>query len=122
MYALIVLWDLSAGTRMRIDELRTYIREESLAKFSALPEMRQKVWISNQETGRWGAFYLFETRAAAEAQARTVTKPELMTGVVPTVEIFEMEAAVEGVHEGKDLLASGLVWSNLPAGNHDSTG
>jgi hypothetical protein len=121
MFALIVLWDLSGGTKTSIDELRTYIRDESLARFSVLRDMRLKVWISNEATGRWGAFYLFDTRAAAEAQASTVTRPEQMTGVTPTVEIFEMEAAVEGIHTGADLLASGLVWRSPPAGNHHST-
>lgn len=110
MFAVIVLWDLSTGSKMSIDELRDYIRNESLEKFRAKQSLRQKVWVSNAETGRWGAFYLFETREAAEEQARAVTKPEAMTGIKPTVELFEVEAAVEGQHQGTDILASGLVW------------
>ena len=111
MFALTVLWDLSTGTRAGIDQLRTYIRDESLDKFRARKDLVQKVWISNSETNRWGAFYLFETREAAEEQARTVTKPEIMTGIKPTVELFEVEAAVEGLHSGANIFTSGLVWT-----------
>ena len=81
-----------------------------MARFRKKEGLRQKVWVSNAATGRWGAMYLFETREAAEAQARTVTKPEEMTGVKPTVELFEVEAVVEGQHSGTDLLGAGLVW------------
>ena len=110
MWALLVLWDLSSGSKMSVDELRSYIRDESLAKFREREGLRLKVWISNRETGRWGAMYLFESREAAEAQAGTVTRPELMTGVRPTVELFEVEAAAEGRHAGTDLLTTGLVF------------
>jgi hypothetical protein len=117
MYALLVLWDLSQGSKMSIEELRHYIRDESMAKFRAKDALRQKVWVSNAETGRWGAMYLFETREAAEAQARTLTKPEEMTGVKPTIELFEVEAVVEGQHSGTDLLAAGLVWGEQAGRN-----
>lgn len=110
MWALLVLWDLSQGSKLSIDELRAYIRDESIAKFRDREGLRLKVWVSNGEQGRWGAMYLFESREAAEAQAATVTKPELMTGIRPTVELFDVEAAVEGRHRGSDLLASGLVF------------
>jgi hypothetical protein len=115
MHALLVLWDFSNGTKMGIDELRTYIRDESMARFRQKEGLRQKVWISNGGTLRWGAMYLFETCAQAEAQAATVTRVEEMTGVKPTHEIFAVEAVVEGQHSGVDLLTSGRVWQELAA-------
>ncbi len=111
MWALLVLWDLSHGSRMSVDELRGYIRDESIAKFREYQGLRLKVWISNAATGQWGALYLFESREAAEAQAAVTTKPELMTGVRPTVQLFDVEAAVEGRHAGSDLLSAGLVFA-----------
>lgn len=111
MWALLVLWDLSGGSRMSIDELRDYIRDESVARFRGLPDLRLKVWISNAATGQWGALYLFESREAAEAQAAVTTKPELMTGIRPVVRLFDVEAAVEGRHHGTDLLSAGLVFA-----------
>jgi len=67
MRAVLVLWDLSSGSKVSFEELRQYLRDESIAMFGQLAGLRQKTWISNPETGRWGALYLFDEREQADA-------------------------------------------------------
>jgi hypothetical protein len=72
--------------------------------------LRQKTWISNPGTGKWGALYLFETREQAEAVIEHLPQSRVveLTGNLPTWELFDVEAVVEGEHSGSDLLAMGL--------------
>ena len=116
MHALLILWDLSAGSKVNADELRTYIREESMARFRQVEGLRQKTWISNAETGAWGALYLFETKAQADEVVAHVMEGRVvqLTGLRPEVRRFEVEAVVEGRHSGLDLLASGLALEDVP--------
>lgn len=117
MHALLILWDLSAGSKMNVNELRRYIRDESMARFRQVEGLRQKAWISNAEAGRWGAFYLFETSEQADEVVAHVMEGRVvqLTGLRPTVERFDVEAVVEGRHGGTDLLNSGLAWELAPA-------
>jgi len=116
MHAVLVLWDLSAGSRASIERLRDYIRTESIARFSAMEGLRQKTWISNPETQQWGAVYLFETHEQAGALASHISAGRVveLTGLVPAVQQFDVEAVVEGRHSGADLLAAGLA-RTMPA-------
>lgn len=109
VYAVLVLWDLSTGSKMSITELRTYIREESMARFREMPGLRQKTWISDDASKRWGALYIFETRAQADDLVGHIATGRVarMTGLQPAVQQFEVEAVVEGQHSGVDLLTSG---------------
>ena len=110
MHGLLVLWDLSKGSKASFGELREYLRAESMPRFRTMAGLRQKTWISNPDTGKWGALYLFETREQAQAvidhlpQSRVVE----LTGMLPTWELFDVECVVEGEHSGIDLLAAGL--------------
>jgi hypothetical protein len=117
MYALLVLWDLSAGSKASIEELRTYIREESMARFRQVEGLRQKTWISNDETGEWGALYVFETKEQADEIVAHVMEGRVvqLTGLRPIVRRFRVEAVIEGRHSGVDLLTSGLALERAPA-------
>lgn len=110
MHALLVLWDLSQGSNATFEELRTYLQEQSIARFEQMAGLRQKTWISSTESGRWGALYLFEQREQAQAVIDHLAESPVVakTGVRPTHELFEVEAVVEGKHSGVDLLTAGL--------------
>jgi hypothetical protein len=110
MHAVIVNWDLSHGSRASFEELRVYLRERSIARFEQMPGLRQKTWISNPETGQWGAVYLFETPKHVQTLIDGLSGSPVieMTGITPTFQVFEVEAVVEGQHTGTDLLTAGL--------------
>ncbi len=113
MRALIVLWDLSAGSKATFAELRRYLREESIPRFRQLEGLRQKTWISNPATGLWGAMYLFDTREQADELVAHISGGRVveLTGLQPAVQEFDVEAVVEGRHAGTDLLGAGLAWA-----------
>ena len=115
MRAVVVLWDLSSGSKVTFEELRQYLREVSIPHFRELPGLRQKTWISNPETGGWGAMYLFETREQADDLVAHISGGRVveLTGLQPTVQAFDVEAVVEGRHAGADLLKAGLVYDNV---------
>lgn len=117
VHALLILWDLSGGSKIGLDGLRRYIREESIERFRQVEGLRQKAWISNPETMHWGAFYLFETRAQADAVVAHVGEGRVvqLTGLQPTVERFDVEAVVEGRHTGTDLFKAGLALERAAA-------
>ncbi|HEY5476092.1 MAG TPA: YdhR family protein [Tepidiformaceae bacterium] len=110
MHALVVIWDLSAGSKISMEGLREYIRDESMTRFRQVEGLRQKTWISNPETGRWGAVYLFEKREQADDVVAHVNEGRVvqLTGLTPSIERFDVEAVIEGKHSGIDLLTSGL--------------
>lgn len=111
MRAVLVLWDLSSGSKASFEELREYLRSESIARFSSMEGLRQKTWVSNPETGRWGAMYLFDTREQADELVAHIATGKVvqLTGLAPaTVEQFDVEAVTEGKHAGSDLLSVGL--------------
>ena len=108
---MLVLWDLSSGSKATFAQLRDYLRTESIARFSKMPGLRLKTWISNEDTGRWGALYLFETHAQADDLVSHIrrARPTELTGLEPaTIEQFDLEAVTEGVHAGAELLSAGL--------------
>ena len=65
MVVRIVLWSLN-DSKTTIDELRRYLRDESVDEFAEVEGLRFKAWISDSAGERWGAFYLFESLEAAE--------------------------------------------------------
>jgi hypothetical protein len=117
MHALLVLWDLSSGSGASLEELRDYLWERSMPRFRQMEGLRQKTWISNPDTGKWGALYLFERRDQAEEVISHLDESPVvaMTGKKPTWQIFDVETIVEGQHEGTDLLSTGLVWASRQA-------
>ena len=65
MIARLVLWSL-ADSKTTIEELRRYLRDESVDAFADVPGLRFKAWVSDEATERWGAIYFWESAAAAE--------------------------------------------------------
>lgn len=110
MYGLLVFWNLSQGSKASFEQLRDYLREESMPRFRQMEGLRLKTWISNPESGRWGALYLFEERAQAQQVIDHLPASRVvqLTGLQAAWELFDVEAVVEGQHSGGDLLMAGL--------------
>ena len=108
--ALLVLWDLAEGSQATFEDLRVYLRERSIPRFEQLDGLRQKTWISDPATGAWGALYLFDESAQAQAVVDHLGESPVvaLTGRHPSWRMFDVEAVVEGRHAGVDLLAAGL--------------
>jgi hypothetical protein len=106
-----VLWNL-ADSKTTIDELRRYLRDESVDAFAEVPGLRFKAWISDEATERWGAVYLWESRAAAErAAASAVSRARELIGKDPDIgEEFDVEATIEGRFAEEQLSRRGLAF------------
>jgi len=104
----IVLWSL-ADSKTTIEELRRYLRDESVDAFAEVEGLRFKAWISDPAGERWGAFYLFESLEAAEqplpgnARALIGKEPDL-------AELFDLEATIEGRFADTELSRLGLAF------------
>jgi hypothetical protein len=106
--AKLVLWDLT-GSNATIEQLRDYIRDESVDAFGAVEGLRFKAWISNPETNRWGAFYVWDSREAADAPLPT--RAGAIIGKDPEIaQFFDLEATVEGRSAVPDLARLGLAF------------
>ena len=103
-----VLWNL-ADSQTTIAELRRYLRDESVDAFEDVPGLRFKAWISDAAGERWGAFYLFESREAAD-QELPIGARELIGKQPDVVEEFDLEATVEGRFEYEQLSRLGLAF------------
>jgi Putative mono-oxygenase ydhR len=88
----LVLWNL-ADSLTTIEELRAYLRDESVAAFEQVPGLLFKAWIADEATERWGAIYVWESREAAEAPV--ASRARELIGKDPEVgETFDVEATV----------------------------
>src|SRR5690606_8395035 len=114
LYAVQVMWDLGVNaehSRASYEDLREYLRTKSIALFEGMEGVRQKVWVSNPETGRWRAMYLLDSKERQQAvlELAKTSAVTTQTGLQPaSVETFEVEAVAEGVHTGIDLRTAGL--------------
>ena len=108
MVVRIVLWSL-ADSKTTIEELRRYLRDESVDAFAEVEGLRFKAWISDALGERWGAFYLFESREAADQQLPGRVR-ELIGKEPDLVEEFDLEATVEGRFEEDELSRLGLAF------------
>ena len=89
-----VLWNL-ADSLTTIDELRDYLRDESVAAFERVPGLLLEAWIADEATDRWGAIYVWESRDAAEQDLRSLGTARELIGKDPDIgEIFDVEATV----------------------------
>jgi hypothetical protein len=104
----IVLWNL-AESDVTIEELRRYLREESVDAFAEVPGLRFKAWISDEAGERWGAVYLWESAEAAETQTPRRAR-ELIGRDADLVETFDVEATVEGRFLVEQLSRRGLAF------------
>ena len=108
MVVRIVLWNL-ADSMTTIEELRRYLRDESVDEFAEVEGLRFKAWISDALGERWGAFYLFESREAADGQMPGRVR-ELIGKPPELVEEFDLEATVEGRYVDEELSRLGLAF------------
>jgi|SRR4051794_33427457 hypothetical protein len=92
-----VLWSLS-DSLTSVEELRAYVRDESVDAFEHVPGLLFKAWIADETTERWGAVYVFESREAAEQPLPSRAR-ELIGKDPEVAEVFDVEATVSVAHE-----------------------
>jgi len=104
----LVLWNL-ADSKTTIEELRRYLRDESVDAFEDVPGLRFKAWISDQASERWGAVYLWESREDAEQELPSRARE--LIGKEPDIgEEFDVEATIEGQFLVQALSRRGLAF------------
>src|ERR671938_1185145 len=103
-----VLWNL-ADAKTNIQELRRYLRDESVTAFEQVPGLRFKAWVSDETTERWGAVYVWESAEAARQELPSRAREVI--GKDPEIaEEFDVEATVEGAFELEELSRRGLAF------------
>ena len=108
MLVRLVLWNL-ADSKTTIEELRRYLRDESVDAFEDVPGLRFKAWISDESTERWGAVYLWESRE--DAQQELPSRARELIGKEPDIgEEFDVEATIEGQYLVAALSRRGLAY------------
>jgi hypothetical protein len=104
----LVIWNL-ADSMTSIEELRRYLRDESVDAFEDVPGLRFKAWFSDEVTERWGAVYLWESREAADQELPSRARE--LIGKEPDIgEEFDVEATVEGRFAVEELSRRGLAF------------
>jgi hypothetical protein len=104
----IVLWNL-ADSKTTIEELRRYLRDESVDAFEDVPGLRFKAWISDEAGERWGGVYVWESAEAAEQPLPSRARERI--GKAPEIwEEFEVEATIEGRFAVDELSRRGLAF------------
>lgn len=103
-----VMWDLD-GSGTTIEQLRDYLRDESVDAFAGVRGLRFKAWISDAATNRWGAVYVWEDAEAA--RQKLPSRARELIGKDPDVaEVFEVEATTEGEFAIAALARRGLAF------------
>jgi len=92
MLVRLVLWSL-ADSDVTIEDLRAYLRDESVDQFSEVPGLLFKAWVSDQASERWGAIYVWESVAASEQEVPSRAR-ELIGKDPDLIELFDLEATV----------------------------
>jgi len=103
-----VLWNL-ADSKTTIEELRRYLRDESVDSFADVRGLRFKAWISDEVTERWGAVYLWESAEAAEQEIPSRAR-DLIGKDPDIIEVFDVEATIEGRYAEEELSRLGLAF------------
>jgi hypothetical protein len=104
----LVLWNL-ADSKTTIEELRRYLRDESVDAFEHVTGLRFKAWISDEVSERWGAVYLWESREDAEQELPSRARE--LIGKEPDIgEEFDVEATIEGQFLVEALSRRGLAY------------
>jgi hypothetical protein len=103
-----VLWNL-ADSKTTIEELRRYLRDESVDVFADVRGLRFKAWISDEVTERWGAVYLWESAEASEQEVPSRAR-ELIGKDPDIIEVFDVEATIEGRYAEEELSRLGLAF------------
>ena len=105
-----VLWNL-ADSKTTIEELRRYLRDESVDSFAEVRGLRFKAWISDEVTERWGAVYLWESSDAADQEVPSRAR-ELIGKDPDIIEVFDVEATIEGRYAEEELSRLGLAFES----------
>jgi hypothetical protein len=92
-----VLWNL-ADSLTSVDELRSYLRDESVDACANVPGLLFKTWVSDESTERWGAIYVWATREASEQELPSRAR-ELIGKDPDVIELFDVEATVSAASE-----------------------
>lgn len=92
-----VLWSL-ADSSTTIEELREYLRDESVAAFADIKGLLFKTWISDEATERWGAIYVWASRADAD-QPLPSRAAEIIGKPSDISEWFDVDATVSVAEE-----------------------
>ena len=108
MFVRLVLWDLN-GSSTTIEELRAYLRDESVDVFDGTSGLRLKLWVSDPEANTWGAVYLWESREAVTNQPPSRAR-ELIGKDPDVVREFDLEASIEGAVAATELSRRGLAF------------
>ncbi len=103
-----VLWNL-ADSMTTIEELRRYLRDESVDAWEDVDGLRFKAWISDQATDRWGAVYFWESAEAADQEVPSRAR-ELIGKDPDVIEVFDLEATIEGRFQDETLSRLGLAF------------
>jgi hypothetical protein len=103
-----VLWNL-ADSKTNIEELRRYLRDESVDQFERVPGLRLKAWISDEASERWGAVYVWESADAARGAVPSRAR-ELIGKDPDIAEEFDVEATIEGAFGNEELSRRGLAF------------
>jgi hypothetical protein len=106
----IVLWSL-ADSKTTIEELREYLRGESVDAFEEVPGLRFKAWVSDDVGERWGAVYLWESVEAAEQSVPSRAR-DLIGKDPDLAETFDVEATIEGRYFLDELSRRGLAFED----------
>jgi hypothetical protein len=88
----LVLWSL-ADSKTSVGELRRYLRDEAADAFAEVPGLLFKAWLSDEETERWGAIYVWESVEASEQPLPSRAR-ELIGRDPDVAELFDLEATV----------------------------
>jgi hypothetical protein len=111
MFVRLVLWNL-ADSDTTIDDVRRYVRAESVDEFADVPGLRFTAWISDETTERWGAIHLWESREAAQQPLPSGLSD--LIGKGPEIgEEFEIEATIEGRYGEDELSRRGLAFEDF---------
>ena len=108
MIVRIALWSLG-DSKSTIEELRRYLRDESVDAFEEVEGLRFKAWVSDSAGERWGAVYLFESAEAAGQELPSRAR-ELIGKDPDLVEEFDVEATIEGRYAEEQLSRLGLAF------------
>ena len=88
----IALWSL-ADSDATVDQLREYIRSEAVPAFETVDGLLFKAWVSDENSERWGAVYVFESAESAEQPLPSRAR-ELIGKDPEIVDVFDLEATI----------------------------
>ena len=110
MIVRLLLWNL-ADSMTTVGELRRFLRDESVDAFASVDGLRLKLWLSDENTERWGAVELYESAEAAAEEGPSRAR-ELIGKPPDVVEEFDLEASVEGRFLEDELSRRGLAFES----------